>query len=354
MSIFNDSFQLPPVNTNDSFHFFSGESLNMTQEILNLDDNPPLLNMNVMDCEPDTVPSDNSSSQQEYDFGSQSEASTSGMSSGLSQMDSDFESGTEGESSTDQSLNDSMLSIQSLDSEFLYDQIMTHGNSAGQSSGDVAFFDQSTDSNSQVGGSSLTNMTIPRVPIRDINIPLELPRIQNVVATANLGIKPNLEKVFSKTIVTTYDPQRFVAAILRFTTPSSTILMFETGKIVITGASGLAESVFAARKCAHLLRSLNYPARVSSYKVQNMVASCGTGFDIKIEDLVEPYQKFTSYNPESFPGLIFRLDEPKVTLLIFVSGKVVITGGNNEETIHRAFMKIYPILVKHRRTGVVQ
>lgn len=43
--------------------------------------------------------------------------------------------------------------------------------------------------------------------------------------------------------------------------------------------------------------------------------------------LFSPYLPAAQYEPELFPGLIYRMKEPKVVLLIFVSGKVVLTGA---------------------------
>lgn len=51
-----------------------------------------------------------------------------------------------------------------------------------------------------------------------------------------------------------------------------------------------------------------------------------------------------------FPGLIFRMQEPKVVLLIFNSGKIVLTGAKTREDIHDAYRKIKPLLAKHKNT----
>jgi len=46
-----------------------------------------------------------------------------------------------------------------------------------------------------------------------------------------------------------------------------------------------------------------------------------------------------------FPGLIYRMMKPKVVLLIFVSGKIVLTGAKVREEIYMAFNQIYSVLV---------
>ena len=58
---------------------------------------------------------------------------------------------------------------------------------------------------------------------------------------------------------------------------------------------------------------------------------------------------FSSYEPELFPGLIFRMENPKVVLLIFVSGKIVLTGARSRDDVYAAFNRIYPVLMKYDR-----
>ena len=58
---------------------------------------------------------------------------------------------------------------------------------------------------------------------------------------------------------------------------------------------------------------------------------------------------FAAYEPELFPGLVYRMFEPKVTMLVFVTGKVVITGARNREEIRDGFKKLYPVLYKYQR-----
>ena len=62
------------------------------------------------------------------------------------------------------------------------------------------------------------------------------------------------------------------------------------------------------------------------FKIQNMVGSCDVKFPIRLEGLVLTHGQFSSYEPELFPGLIYRMVKPRIVLLIFVSGKVVLTG----------------------------
>ncbi|KAI5613976.1 TATA box-binding protein-like protein 2 isoform X1, partial [Silurus asotus] len=86
------------------------------------------------------------------------------------------------------------------------------------------------------------------------------------------------------------------------------------------------QSRLAARKYARAVQKLGFPAKFLNFKIQNMVGSCDVRFPIRLEDLVLTHQQFSSYEPELFPGLIYRMVKPQIVLLIFVSGKVVPTG----------------------------
>jgi transcription initiation factor TFIID TATA-box-binding protein len=80
-----------------------------------------------------------------------------------------------------------------------------------------------------------------------------------------------------------------------------------------------------------------------------MVASCDVRFPIRLEALASAHGSFCSYEPELFPGLIYRMLEPKVVLLTFVSGKIVLTGAKDRGQIAAALANIYPVLEEFKK-----
>ena len=114
--------------------------------------------------------------------------------------------------------------------------------------------------------------------------------------------------------------------------------------MVCTGAKSEEDSRLAARKYARIIQKLGFPAKFKEFKIQNMVGSCDVKFPIRLEGLMLTHGQFSSYEPELFPGLIYRMVKPRIVLLIFVSGKVVLTGAKVREDIHEAFDLIHPIL----------
>jgi len=153
-----------------------------------------------------------------------------------------------------------------------------------------------------------------------------VPVLQNVVATVNLGCKLDLKNIALKARNAEYNPKRFAAVIMRIRDPKTTALIFASGKMVCTGAKSEEKSRLAARKYCKILQKLNYEANFKEFKIQNIVGSCDVKFPIRLEGLCYAHSFFASYEPELFPGLIYRMKQPKIVLLIFVSGKVVLTG----------------------------
>ncbi len=171
-----------------------------------------------------------------------------------------------------------------------------------------------------------------------------VPQLQNIVSTVNLACPLDLKKIALHARNAEYNPKRFAAVIMRIRDPRTTALIFSSGKMVCTGAKSEEDSRLAARKYARIIQKLGFPARFKDFNIQNMVGSCDVKFPIRLEGLMFSHSQFSSYEPELFPGLIYRMLTPKIVLLIFVSGKVVLTGAKIRQDIHDAFHNIYPIL----------
>ena len=188
------------------------------------------------------------------------------------------------------------------------------------------------------------------------------PTLQNIVSTANLGCTLNLRQIALQAKNAEYNPKRFAAVIMRIKEPKTTALIFSSGKMVCTGAKSEEDSRKASRKYAKIIRSLGFPVEFKEFTVQNIVGSCDVKFQISLSKLNMQLGKFNfgsdsgtknkkyicHYEPEIFPGLIYHMLEPEIVLLIFVSGKIVLTGAKEREEIYEAFKKIYPVLYKYK------
>ena len=146
-----------------------------------------------------------------------------------------------------------------------------------------------------------------------------------------------------------YNPRRFAAVIMRIRDPKTTALIFSSGKMVCTGAKSEDASRDAAKKYSKAIKKVGFNVSMQDFKIQNIVGSCDVGFPISLEGLSGQHDKFSTYEPELFPGLIYRMKEPKIVLLIFASGKIVLTGAKNKSDIYDAFDNIYPVLKKFKK-----
>ena len=169
-------------------------------------------------------------------------------------------------------------------------------------------------------------------------------RIENIVATVSLDQELNLSVIERNVPNVEYDPDQFPGLILRLEAPKITALIFKSGKMVVTGAKSTAEIIRGVKRIIKLLiKHGTLIVTRPKVQIQNIVASANLGVEVNLEKaaLLLPN---SMYEPEQFPGLIFRMDDPKVVFLIFSSGKMVITGAKSEEEVHRAVEKVYIIL----------
>jgi len=168
--------------------------------------------------------------------------------------------------------------------------------------------------------------------------------IQNVVASATLNQKVDLNAVVKSFPGVEYRPEQFPGLVFRIKRPKTATLIFNSGKMVCTGAKSEKESrraVMAVVK--ELKKSGTVIIRKPDLKVVNIVASVSLGGKVDLEQAVSKLVK-TMYEPEQFPGLIYRMDEPKVVILIFASGNLVCTGAKKEQDVHDAVHKLHASL----------
>lgn len=177
-----------------------------------------------------------------------------------------------------------------------------------------------------------------------------VPTLQNIVATVNLACRLDLKTIALHARNAEYNPKRFAAVIMRIREPKTTALIFASGKMVVTGAKSEDDSRLASRKYARIIQKLGFNAKFTDFKIQNIVGSCDVKFPIRLEGLAFNHGTFSSYEPELFPGLIYRMVKPKIVLLIFVSGKIVLTGAKQRQEIYDAFENIYPVLSEFRKS----
>jgi len=166
-------------------------------------------------------------------------------------------------------------------------------------------------------------------------------KIENVVASVTLNQKIDLNAVLKVYPGAEYRPKRFPGLVFRLRKPKTATLIFNSGRMVCTGAKSEKEAETAVLKIvAGLKKSGIVIINEPEIKIVNIVASVNLWGMIDLEKAAYKLRK-TMYEPEQFPGLICRMDEPKVVILIFRSGKLVCTGAKREEDVNRAVEKLH-------------
>ncbi len=165
-------------------------------------------------------------------------------------------------------------------------------------------------------------------------------KIENIVATVILDQGLDIDYIEDKIPNITYQPDQFPGLILRLEKPKSTALIFKSGKMVVTGAKSTAQLIDVVKKIIKLLKRSGIKIiSKPRIQIQNIVASGDIGAQVNLERAAYLLED-SMYEPEQFPGLIHRMRDPRVVLLIFSSGKMVITGAKEESEVEKAVYNI--------------
>jgi len=173
-------------------------------------------------------------------------------------------------------------------------------------------------------------------------------KIQNIVLTATYkNTEFNLKKLARSLDGAVYNPEAFPGVIYKSVHPSASFLIFASGKMNCVGARSISDAKQAIGKLTRKLREAHIKVKTEpKVKVQNIVASVNFGRKFDLERIARKFEN-TEYEPEVFPGLVFRLDDPKTVLLLFVSGKGVCAGAKSIKDVKRAAQKTSKILHRH-------
>jgi len=151
-------------------------------------------------------------------------------------------------------------------------------------------------------------------------------KIQNIVISSDLEHDIPLIKLAETLPNTEYNPEQFPGLVMRIKEPKTSALIFSSGKIVCTGAKSMGKVKEAVKKIIQNIEKLRIKVQKNpKIMVQNMVASGSIGMDLNLNLLAMDLEE-TEYEPEQFPGLVYKLPGTRATFLLFSNGKIVCTG----------------------------
>jgi len=172
--------------------------------------------------------------------------------------------------------------------------------------------------------------------------PRDTIKIENVVASTGIGREINLKQVTLELEGADYDPEQFPGLVYRTKDPKTAALIFRSGKIVCTGAKSIDDVYRGLENVFQSLRNIGIDVKgTPEIKVQNIVASGDLHSALNLNAIaIGLGLENIEYEPEQFPGLVYRLSDPKVVVLLFGTGKLVVTGGRKPEDAVNAVDRI--------------
>ena len=169
-------------------------------------------------------------------------------------------------------------------------------------------------------------------------------KVVNIVVSTSLEHDIPLEKMAATLSNTEYNPEQFPGLVIRIKDPKTSALIFSSGKVVCTGARSMDKVQESIERIIESLKKINIDIKITpKINIQNIVASGNIGMDLNLNVLAMKLDN-TEYEPEQFPGLVYKLMEAKATFLLFSNGKVVCTGTKSEAEVHAALDKLVETL----------
>jgi transcription initiation factor TFIID TATA-box-binding protein len=165
-------------------------------------------------------------------------------------------------------------------------------------------------------------------------------KIQNIVATTSLMKDIDLKKLAKTLTNTEYNPEQFPGLVLRVKKPKSAVLVFSSGNLVCTGTKSIAQVKEVIQEVIKQLKKIGVKVTITpKITVQNIVASGSINVNLNLNYLALELEN-TEYEPEQFPGLVYKLEEPNATFLLFSNGKLVCTGTKNRDQLEESMRQL--------------
>ena len=165
-------------------------------------------------------------------------------------------------------------------------------------------------------------------------------KVQNIVATTSLEKDVSLTKLARTNPNTEYNPDTFPGLVLRIAEPKSAVLVFSSGNLVCTGTKSVSQVKEVVSQVIQQLKKIGVNVTIKpKIKVQNIVASGAINLDLNLNTLSLELEN-TEYEPEQFPGLVYKLEDPTATFLLFSNGKLVCTGTKNKAQLDDSIIQL--------------
>ncbi|MDD4251144.1 MAG: TATA-box-binding protein [Candidatus ainarchaeum sp.] len=170
--------------------------------------------------------------------------------------------------------------------------------------------------------------------------------VVNMVASASIDQMLDLYSLAVGIPNIEYEPEQFPGAILKIKEPKVSMLLFKNGKIICSGASNEKQIEQGIRKANKMIHDVQPDVKIKrnvEFEIVNFVATASLDMNLDLFEVAMNLDN-VEYEPEQFPGAILRLDEPKLTFLLFKNGKMICAGAKKESHLKKG-LKIVEAMV---------
>lgn len=166
-------------------------------------------------------------------------------------------------------------------------------------------------------------------------------KIENVVASTDIKRIISLDKLLNVLEASEYEPEQFPGLVYRLDEPRVATLIFRSGKIICVGARSTAAAKLALKKTVRNIKKIGirFNEDTLKVKIENIVVAVNLGKELNLDQLAFKLEN-SEYEPEQFPGLVYRIYDPKVAFLLFSSGRVVCAGAKSLDAVRKAVKKL--------------
>lgn len=170
---------------------------------------------------------------------------------------------------------------------------------------------------------------------------MEKIKIENVVASTDIKKIISLDKLLTILDASEYEPEQFPGLVYRLAEPKVATLIFRSGKIICVGARSTTAAREALKKVVRDIKKVGIRINENTIKVkiENIVVAVNLEKDLNLDQLAFKLEG-SEYEPEQFPGLVYRIPDPKVAFLLFSSGRVVCAGAKSLDAVRKAVKRL--------------
>jgi len=171
----------------------------------------------------------------------------------------------------------------------------------------------------------------------DIKLRREL-AISNVVCTADLKQHVDIDS-FNNFEFLSSNLKLYRCGYVKDNKMVGRVTVFGSGKLISVGTKSPDNAILELKNASHILQNYQLIKKCKIFpKIRNIVASGKVNKKIDLHNLARILPR-SMYEPEQFPGLIFRIKD-SVVALIFASGKTVIVGSKTINELNNAFFEL--------------